>query len=165
MECFLSKLQRQSIKRKQEDRIVWKRGNKGVFFLQLYSLLETDGTIPFPLKIVQNPWIPSKVNFFSWEACWGKVLTLDQLKKKSWILANKYALCKEESEFIDPFFIVTRRDYYGSQCYLFLVFDGLFLSQLRRPSQGDMVLLQREVILGLGELLLAFSRQSGKKEI
>ena len=35
--------------------------------------METDGTIPFPLKIVWNPCIPSKVSFFSWEACWGKV--------------------------------------------------------------------------------------------
>ena len=70
MECFLSKLQGHSVKREQEDRVVWKGDNKGVFFVRgLYSLLVIDETIPFPLKIVWNPWIPSRVSFFSWEAC------------------------------------------------------------------------------------------------
>ena len=35
------------------------------------------------------------VSFFTWEACWGKVLTLDQLQKGGWTLVNRYALCKE----------------------------------------------------------------------
>ena len=70
MECFLSKLQGHSVKRGQEDRVVWKGDNKGVFFVRgLYSLLVIDETIPFPLKIVWNSWIPSRVSFFSWEAC------------------------------------------------------------------------------------------------
>ena len=35
------------------------------------------------------------MSFFTWEACWGKVLTLDQLQKRGWTLVNRYALCKE----------------------------------------------------------------------
>ena len=82
--------------------MVWKSGNKGVFSVKgLYSVLETGGTTPFPLKIVWNPWIPSKVSFFTWEACWEKVLTLDQLQRKGWILVNRCALCKVELETID----------------------------------------------------------------
>ena len=50
---FLSSLQGHSLKREQVDRVVWKGGNKGVFFVKgLYFVLEAGGTTPFPLKIV-----------------------------------------------------------------------------------------------------------------
>lgn len=49
-----------------------------------------------------------------------------------------------------------RQDFYGSWCSPFLVFGGLYLSWLGRLSQGDMVLLQIEDVLRLGELLLVF---------
>ena len=66
MKCFLSKLQGHLVKREQEDRVVWKGYSKGVFSVRgLYSLLENDSTIPFFWKIVWNPWIPSKVSFFT----------------------------------------------------------------------------------------------------
>ncbi|RVW33330.1 hypothetical protein CK203_085354 [Vitis vinifera] len=84
----------------------WKGGNKGVFSDKgLYSVLETGSTTPLPLKIVGNPWIPSKASFFTWEACWGKVLTLDQLQERGWTLANGCALCKVELETIDHIFL------------------------------------------------------------
>ena len=41
-----------------------------------------------------------KVNFFAWEASWGRILTLDQLKKRHWTLLNSY-LCKGEKKTID----------------------------------------------------------------
>ena len=54
MERFLSKLQGQTVKR-EEDRVVWKEDNKGVFSVRgLYFLLETNYTIPFLLKIIWN---------------------------------------------------------------------------------------------------------------
>ena len=106
MERFLSVLQGYSVKREQEDGVVWKGGNKGVFSDKgLYSVLETGSTTPLPLKIVGNPWIPSKASFFTWEACWGKVLTLDQLQERGWTLANGCALCKVELETIDHIFL------------------------------------------------------------
>ena len=43
--------------------------------------------------------------FFAWEASWGKVLTLDQLKKRGRILANRCFLCCEEEESIDHILI------------------------------------------------------------
>ena len=42
--------------------------------------------------------VPLKVGFFAWEASWGKVLTLDQLKKRGRSLANICYLCEEEEE-------------------------------------------------------------------
>ena len=43
--------------------------------------------------------------FFAWEASWGKVLTLDQLKKRGWTLANRCFLCCAEEKFIDHILI------------------------------------------------------------
>ena len=45
MERFLSKLQGQTMKREEGDKIVWKEDNKGVFSVRgPYFLLETDYT-------------------------------------------------------------------------------------------------------------------------
>ena len=38
---------------------------------------------------------------FSWEVWWGKVLTMDQLKKRGFQLASRCPLCKEDEENID----------------------------------------------------------------
>ena len=99
MERFFSKLQGQTMK---EDKIVWKEDNKGVFFVRgFYLLLEIDCTTLFALKIIWNSWIPLKVSFFTQEACWEMVPTLDQLQRRGWMLTNRYALCKRELESID----------------------------------------------------------------
>ena len=45
------------------------------------------------------------MGFFAWEASWGKVLTLDQLKKRGWTLANRCFLCCVEEESIDHILI------------------------------------------------------------
>ena len=42
--------------------------------------------------------MPSKVGFFAWEASWGRVLTLDQLKRRGGALANRCFLCGEGEE-------------------------------------------------------------------
>lgn len=41
------------------------------------------------------------MRFFVWEACWGKVSTLDQFQRRGWSLVNGCAVCKEELEPID----------------------------------------------------------------
>ena len=42
-----------------------------------------------------------RVRFFGWEATWGKALTLDQLQKRGWALANGCYLCQRHEESID----------------------------------------------------------------
>ena len=46
-----------------------------------------------------------QVGLFTWEASWGKVLTLDQLKKRGRELANRFFLCGEGEETIDHLLI------------------------------------------------------------
>ena len=49
--------------------------------------------------------MPTKVGFFAWEASWGKVLTLDQLKKRGRTLANRCFLCGEREETVNHLLI------------------------------------------------------------
>ena len=55
----------------------------------------------FPSYFVWNPWFPTKVSFFAWEAFWGRILTLNQLKKRGRALANIYFLCGEGEVIVD----------------------------------------------------------------
>ena len=57
--------------------------------------------VPFPWSIIWSPDVPTKVGFFAWEASWGKVLTVDQLKRRGWNLANICFLCCAEEETIN----------------------------------------------------------------
>lgn len=83
IDWFLHKLQGQTMKREEEDRVVWKGDNKGVFCIRgLYSLLEIGCVTPFPLKIILNSWVPTKVSLFTWEACCAKVLTWINFKEE-----------------------------------------------------------------------------------
>ena len=42
-----------------------------------FKVLHPSPAIPFPVNGIWVPRVPTKVSFFSWEATWGKVLTLD----------------------------------------------------------------------------------------
>ena len=92
--------------------LIWKIGCCGkrlrtrLFFVKsLYSALDSRSAIQFSKNIIWSPCVPTKVVFFAWEASWGKVLTLDQLKKRGWTLANRCFLCCAEEEFIDHILI------------------------------------------------------------
>ena len=85
----------------REDKLVLKGGTPNVYSVKLlYEVLNrTEAkTTPFPTLSVWNNMVPLKVGFFAWEASWGKVLTLDQLKKRGRSLANRCYLCEEEEE-------------------------------------------------------------------
>ena len=45
--------------------------------------------------------VQPRVSFFGWEATWGKALTLDQLQRRGWALANRCYLCQRHGESID----------------------------------------------------------------
>ena len=52
-----------------------------------------------------NPIVPTKVGFFAWEVWWGKILTMDQLKKRGFSLASRCALCGKDEESLKHLFI------------------------------------------------------------
>ncbi|KAJ9707156.1 hypothetical protein PVL29_002241 [Vitis rotundifolia] len=89
-----------------EDRMLWKESKDGIFSVKsLYSSLVSRGDVQFPYSNIWSICVPTKVSFFAWEAYWGKVLTLDQLKKRGRSLANRCFLCGMEEESIDHLLI------------------------------------------------------------
>ncbi|RVW93915.1 putative mitochondrial protein [Vitis vinifera] len=89
-----------------EDRMLWKETTNEIFSVKsLYNVLASRRVDQFPNSMIWSPCVPTKVSFFVYEASWGKVLTLDQLKKRSRILANRCFLCCEEEESIDHILI------------------------------------------------------------
>ena len=58
-------------------------------------------SVPFPWNIIWSPCGPTKVGFFAWKTSWGKVLTLDQLKRRGWSIANGCFVCCAEEELLN----------------------------------------------------------------
>ena len=86
-----------------EDDVFWVVTNSGSFSVKsLLSILEKVRVGHFPTSIVWNAWAPPKVCFFfAWKATWGKFLTLDQLQRREWSLANRCSLCYAHEELVD----------------------------------------------------------------
>ena len=101
MENFLHTIQPWRVFSNREDRLILKGSNSGIYSVKLmYEALNRTAfeSRLFPTISVWNPLVPLKVGFFAWEASWGKVLTLDQLKKRGRPLANRCYLCEKEEE-------------------------------------------------------------------
>lgn len=50
----------------------------------------------FPQKGIWILSIPSKVSFFLWNACLDKILTINNLQRRCWNLANRCVICLHE---------------------------------------------------------------------
>ena len=55
----------------------------------------------FPSSFFCKSCAPPKVAFFDWEATWGTILTLDQVQRRGFSLANKCFLCHSKEETVD----------------------------------------------------------------
>lgn len=63
--------------------MIRKESKNGVFSTKhLFSILELGRSIPFPLKIIWNSQVLTKVSFFTWEANWGKFWLCINSKKE-----------------------------------------------------------------------------------
>ena len=88
------------------DKLSLKNANsKGFSVKSMYKGFDVSPALDFPHCLVWNPAAPPKTGVFSWEAAWGKVLTLDQLKGRSMTFANRCFMCEEEEETIDHLLI------------------------------------------------------------
>jgi len=59
----------------------------------------------FPWKSVWRTLAPLKAAFFVWPATLGKILTLDNLKKRHVIMVDRCCLCKRSGESVDHFLL------------------------------------------------------------
>ena len=102
MENFLLAIQPLKIISSREDKLILKGNTTGIYSAKLmYEVLKASSTMTFHVQSVWNSLVLLKVGFFTWEAVWGKVLTLDQLKRRGRPLASWYYLCENEEESID----------------------------------------------------------------
>ena len=102
VERFLHKIQAFRVHRDVEDRVILTTLRCGTFLVKsLYSILEPGDSSLFPSGSIWRASVPSKVTFFTWEAFWGKVLTLDQLQRRGHFLVNKCFICLFEVETVD----------------------------------------------------------------
>ena len=102
VERFLQKIQTFRVHRDVEDRVIWIASRCGTFSVKsLYSILESRDSLLFPGGSVWRLSAPPKVAFFTWEASWGKVLTLNQLQRRGHFLANRSFLCVSKVETVD----------------------------------------------------------------
>ena len=86
----------------EEDRVQCMETRDGIFSTKsLCKALASGSSVLFPMKNIWKSCVQPKVSFFTWEASWGKVLTLDQVKKRGWALANRCSFCQVEEESID----------------------------------------------------------------
>ena len=102
VEHFMLKIQAFRVQREDEDRVVWTTSKNGVFSVKLsYSILELGDSHLFPCNSIWRVNIPPKVAFFAWEASWGKILTLKQVQRRGYSMANRCFLCLSEVEMVD----------------------------------------------------------------
>ena len=81
--CLLNTIQGKRIIDSQDDLMILKEKRDGPFAVKLlFKTLVRTVDVVFPHKFIWNFRVRTKVGFFAWEDSWGKVLTLDQLKKK-----------------------------------------------------------------------------------
>ncbi|RVW24396.1 putative ribonuclease H protein [Vitis vinifera] len=102
VERFMLKIQPFRVQREVEDKVVWTASRSGVFSVKsLYSIMEPGGSALFPFDSIWRAYVPPKVAFFAWEASWGKILTLEQLQRRGYSLANRCFLCLYEAGTVD----------------------------------------------------------------
>ena len=73
----------------EKDRPFWKGDSDGRYTVKAnVNLLKgvTDRKAPYIL--IWNSLVPPKVNFFAWEVWWGKILTMENLKRRGFQLAS-----------------------------------------------------------------------------
>ena len=106
MTRFLHTLHDQNFRPTGEDKLMLKTiKEKGFSVKSMYKGLDISPAFDLPYRLVWNPVVPLKIGVFAWEAAWGKVLTLDQLKRHGMTFANRCFMCEEEEETIDHLLI------------------------------------------------------------
>jgi hypothetical protein len=85
-----------------DDKMWWVPNRKGKFEVKsFYFILNSAVSFPFPWKSIWRTKAPLRVAFFVWSAALGKILTLDNLRKRNLVLVNRCGMCKKEEESID----------------------------------------------------------------
>ena len=93
-----------------EDKLQLKNDKeKGFSVKNMYRCFDPSPAMDFPYRLIWNPVVPPKIGVFVWEVSWGKVLILDQLKRRGMSLVNRCFMCEKDEENIDRLLIHCKR--------------------------------------------------------
>lgn len=81
---------------------------------------------------VINSCVLMKVGFRAWEATWGKILTLDQLRRGG----DVFFVITRKNSLITSLFIVLRQECYGSCCFSFFSLPWVLSSSVKETFLG-----------------------------
>jgi hypothetical protein len=99
---FFQVLHSIKVSRDSEDKLWWVSSKKVVFKVKsFFYSLASFGSRRFPWKSFWRTQAPSRAAFFVWTEALGKILTLDNIKKRHVIMINKCYMCKKTREFVD----------------------------------------------------------------
>jgi hypothetical protein len=90
------------LKQDNVDKLCWKPSKKGLFDVRFFY------NVPFPHDSIHFHWryiwcskAPLRVTFFAWSAALGKILTLDNLRKRNIIVIDWCCLYKKSRQTVD----------------------------------------------------------------
>jgi hypothetical protein len=84
------------------DKLRWLHSRKGVFEVKtFYRALSPSRAASFPWKSIWRSKAPPRVAFFAWTAAHGKILTVDNLRRRGMVMVNRCWLCEADGESVD----------------------------------------------------------------
>jgi hypothetical protein len=88
--------------REGEDQPWWSPSHKGNFDVRsFYKVLACKEVVHFPWKSIWRTKVPLTMAFLAWSAALGKILTLDNLRKRHVIVIDRCCMCKMNGESMD----------------------------------------------------------------
>jgi hypothetical protein len=90
------------LKGEGDDKLGWRHNlNKGFSVKEYYRCLSTVSFNQFRWKSIWKAKVLPRVAFFSWTAALGRLLTIDNLRKRHLILVDWCCMCKKSGESVD----------------------------------------------------------------
>ena len=88
-----------SIRRGNVDSLRWKPSSRKTFQVHsYYSVLIQPNRNFFPWRSMWKSKVPTRVAFFSWTAILGRILTIDNLRKRRVLIIDWCCMCKSNGE-------------------------------------------------------------------
>jgi hypothetical protein len=102
MSRFFELLYSQQIRHCGEDKICWMPSKRKNFEVKSYYKMRVNSeSVDGPWKIIWKSKALPRMAFFMWMAVLGKILTMDNLRKKNIIVTEWCCMCKKSGESID----------------------------------------------------------------
>jgi hypothetical protein len=99
---FYSRLYSYKFRGIGEDKLRWIPSSKGAFEVSsYYRVISSHGSPSFPWKGIWKTKAPPRVAFFAWTAARGKILTIDNLRRRGMTVVNRCWLCESDGETVD----------------------------------------------------------------